>query len=750
MSTATPKPKKNMGQPEPRLDGRAKVTGAARYAADQPVMNPAYAWLVTSAIAKGRITAIDRTEAQKVPGILHIMTHENRPKLGKFKFFAMGGEAMTAKEPLSTDRIDHEGEIVALIVAERFEDAREAAYKLRVSCDAEQPASGLDSKLAETVEAKKADPKHEDPSVGDAEGAFSAAPVKIDFEYETPVQHHNAIELFATTCVWDGDELTVYEPSQWVIGLQHGLARQIDTDAANVRAISPFIGGAFGSKGTITPRTSLVAMAAKILARPVKLVVTRDQGFTTATYRAETRHHIKLGAEKNGKITSYVHDSWEATSRTDDYLVGGNRSTTAMYAMPNISTKVHLVRADRNTPGFMRSPPEVPYMYAFEAALDELAIALKMDPVELRRKNDTDKNPVNGAPYTSRSLMKCYDEASKAFGWSKRNPEPGSMRDGDWLVGWGCATAAYPTQMAPSIVRVQYSADNKIRVQAASHDVGTGAYTVIGQMAAEMLGADMKNVKVELGDSRLPAGPVAGGSITTASTCSAVKLACEAILKKLTGLSDVKEVTVRNGKIRTSSGKSEDIAEVFKRLGVDTLEEMGEYIPKGVEPGALAAAQKGELKVVGGAGKTSTMFAFGAEFVEVRVHSRTREIRVPRIVGAFAGGHIKNTRTANSQYLGGLVWGISSALHEETEIDRRYARYVNDNLAEYLVPVNADIQDVDIIMVPEVDTEVNPAGIKGIGELANVGTAAAIANAVHHATGIRVRKLPIRLEKLIA
>jgi xanthine dehydrogenase YagR molybdenum-binding subunit len=389
-------------------------------------------------------------------------------------------------------------------------------------------------------------------------------------------------------------------------------------------------------------------------------------------------------------------------------------------------------------------------MYAFEAALDELAIALKMDPVELRRRNDTDKNPVSGAPYTSRSLMKCYDEASKAFGWKKRNPEPGSMRDGDWLVGWGCATAAYPTLMAPSIVRVQYSADNKVRVQNASQDVGTGAYTVIGQMAAEMLGADMKNVKVELGDSRLPAGPVAGGSITTASTCSAVKLACEAILKKLTGLADVNGVTIKDGKIKTSNGKAEKVAEVFKRLGVDSLEETGEFIPKDGKPGDLAAAQKGEVKIVGGVGKTSTMYAFGAEFVEVRVHSRTREIRVPRIVGAFASGHIKNTRTANSQYLGGLVWGISSALHEETEIDRRYARYVNDNLAEYLVPVNADIQDVDIIMVPEVDTEINPAGIKGIGELSNVGTAAAIANAVHHATGIRVRKLPIRLEKLMA
>ena len=748
MSTATPQPKENMGKPEPRLDARAKVTGAARYGADQPVVNPAFAWLVTSSIARGRITAIDSSAAAAVPGVLHIMTHENRPKLGAFKFFGVGGEAMTAKPPLSTDRIDHEGEIVALIVAERFEDAREASYKMKISYEVEEPSSYLGSKLAEMKEAKAANPEHEDPSIGDADAAFAAAPVKIDFEYETPPQHHNAIELYATTCVWNGDELTVYEPSQWVIGLQHGLAREIGVDPANIHAVSPYIGGAFGSKGSITPRTSLIAMAAKTLGRPVKLVVPRDQGFTTATYRAETRHHIKFGAEQDGTIMSYWHEAWELTSRADDYAVGGTKNTTAMYQSPNVWSKVHLVKTDRNTPGFMRSPGEVPYMYALEAAMDELAVALKMDPVELRRKNDTDKNPTNGAPYTSRSLMKCYDEAAKAFGWSKRTPEPGSMRDGDWLIGWGCATACYPTQMAPSSARVHFTADNKLRIQAGSHDVGTGAYTVIGQMAAERLGVDMKNVKVELGDSKLPPGPVSGGSVTTASTCSAVLLACEAILKKLTGANDAKGIVVKDGKVTLADGSSRNVEDLFNKLGVASIEELGEFVPKDAKPGDLAASQKGEVKIVGGAGKTSTMFAFGAEFVEVRVHSRTREIRVPRIVGAFAGGHIKNTRTANSQYLGGLVWGISSALHEETEIDRRVARYVNDNIAEYMIPVNADIEDVEIILVPEVDTEVNPAGIKGIGELSNAGTAAAVANAVYHATGIRIRKLPIGLEKL--
>jgi xanthine dehydrogenase YagR molybdenum-binding subunit len=448
-------------------------------------------------------------------------------------------------------------------------------------------------------------------------------------------------------------------------------------------------------------------------------------------------------------MTSYHHEGWEVTSRADDYAVSGTENTVAMYATPNVKTKVHLVKADRNTPGFMRSPPEVPYMFALESAIDELAVALNMDPVELRRRNDTDKNPTNGAPYTSRSLMKCYDEAARAFGWSRRTPAPGSMSDGDWLIGWGCATAAYPTLLSPAVVRVQLTAAHKVRVEVAAHDVGTGAYTVIGQMAADMLGAKMSDVIVELGDSRLPPGPISGGSITTASACSAVKLACEAILRRLAGTSDLKAVVIEGDTLRMPGGKTEKLADAFKRLGVGPLEELGQFVPDGSKPDALAGVYKGDFGIGGGAGEKSTMFAFGAEFVELRIHRRTHEIRVPRIVGAFAGGRIMNTRTANSQYLGGLIWGVSSALHEATEIDRRNARYINDNIAEYLIPVNADIGDVEIIMVPEVDDKVNPAGIKGIGELSNVGTNAAVANAVYHATGKRIRTLPIRIENLV-
>jgi len=746
---AAPAPDRNMGNPEPRIDGRLKVTGTAQYAADFPAEGVAYAMLVTSSIARGRIIAIDTTDASGIPGVLHVMTHENRPSLGKFTFFGAGGEATTAKPPLDSDRIDHEGEIVALVIAETLEAAGEAADAVRVQYQEEKPTADFDAEGIEIVAAKGRVARHrEDPAVGDFDTAFREAEVKIDVTYQTPPQHHNAIELFSTTCQWNGTNLSVFEPSQWVVGLQNGLARQIGADAAAIEVHSPFIGGAFGSKGSVNPRTALVALAAKVLNRPVKLVVNRDQGFTTATYRAETKHRLRLAASRSGLITAYGHESWELSSRTDDYVVAGTEISTAMYAIPNILTKVNIAKADRNTPGFMRSPPEVPYMFALESAMDELAHELGIDPVDLRRRNDAKVNPITNAPYTSRSLVECFDAAAKAFGWQKRDPGIGKMSDGDWLIGQGCATATYPTQMAPAAARVRLAADGSVMVQIASQDVGTGAYTVIGQQASERLGVPLEKVKVLLGHSSLPAGPVAGGSVTTASSCSAVKAACEAIIRRLAGNKPVDSFALKDGLV-ISQDESKSLSQVFGELGVGAIEEYGEYLPDGVEPSALADMYKGKLKIVGGPGKKNTMCAFGAEFVEVRVHKRTRQIRVPRIVGAFAAGRIMNTRTARSQLMGGMIWGISSALHEATDVDPRNARYINDNLADYLVPVNADIDQVEVILLPEEDDKVNPAGVKGIGELGNVGTAAAVTNAVFHATGTRIRELPVRLEKLL-
>ena len=761
MSIAAPEPKANMGQPVPRYDAVAKVTGRAEYAADTPLNRPAYAYLVTSAIAKGRIDSFDLAAARQVRGLIDIVTHENAEKLKEAKLFSNGGYASTAIQPLKSAEIAQDGQIIAVVLGETFEAAREAAHAVKVNYTAANPTASFDSPGTTSARAKgQLAQFKEDPKVGDFARAFEEAEVKVTASYETPTQHHNPMELFATSCVWNGDSLTVYEPSQYVHGLKNGVAEQLGIDADKVRVINPYVGGAFGSKGSMTPRTAIIASIARRLGRPVKLVATRDQGFTIATYRAETRHEIKLGAGRDGKLTALRHEGWEISSRADAYAVGGTKTTTRLYACPNIESLVSIVRADRNTPGFMRSPPEVPYMFALESAMDELAVQLNMDPIELRRINDTTKEPIKGNPYTSRSLMTCFDQGAKAFGWAQRNGKPKSMSDGDWLIGYGCATTCYPTQMAPAAARIRLQRDGRARVEIAGHEIGNGAYTVIGQAAAEKLGVPLEKVAVFIGDSDLPPAPVAGGSNSTASTCSAVMMVCDQIRQRLfkalmpnETLVDKAKETVGVGQTPSSrAAKSDrplDLEQAFDALGVSVVEEYGEWKPEGAPIDSFHAMHNGQMRMVGGDQmKDKIAYAFGAEFVEVRINRWTHEIRVPRLVGAFAAGHIMNPRTARSQLLGGLIWGMSSALHEATEIDARYARYVNDNLADYLVPVNADVPSVEVILVPEEDQQINPAGIKGLGELGNVGTNAAVCNAIFHATGQRIRKLPVRLENL--
>ena len=534
MTVAAPEPKANMGQPIPRYDAVAKVTGKAAYAADMPLVNPAYAYLVTSSIAKGRIDSFDLAEARQVRGVIDIVTHENAEKLKEAKLFSNGGYSSTTNQPLRSNEISEEGQIVAIVVAETYEAAREASRLIKVNCTAAAPSATFGSPGLTTAPAKgQVVQFKEDPKVGDFSKAFGQAAVKVEAEYETPPQHHNPMELFATSCVWNGDSLTIFEPSQYVHGLKNGVATQLGIDADNVRVINSYVGGAFGSKGSMTPRTAIIASIARRLRRPVKLVATRDQGFNIATYRAETRHRIQLGAGQDGKLTSLRHEGWEISSRADAYVVGGTSTTTRLYDCPNVESLVSIVRADRNTPGFMRSPPEVPYMFALESAMDELAVQLKMDPIELRRINDAKKEPIGGKPYTSRSLMDCFDAGAKAFGWADRNSQPKSMSDGDWLIGYGCATTCYPTQMAPSAARVRLQRDGRTRVEIAGHEIGNGAYTVIAQAAAEKLGVPVEKVTVLIGDSDLPPAPVAGGSNSTASTCSAVMMVCEQVRQRL-------------------------------------------------------------------------------------------------------------------------------------------------------------------------------------------------------------------------
>ena len=708
-----------IGTSTTRLDGPAKVTGSAHYGSDVLIAEPAYGVLVTSAIACGRIVTINEELARDVKGVLDIFTYKNIGKIDGGKTFDGGGYMGSSIAPMASEEIHYDGQIVALVVADTFEAAREAAHRLNVRYDARRPSASFDSPGAETVAGAKASKKHEDPKVGDATSAFATAPVKIDANYQTATEHHNPIELFTTTCAWQNGKLTVWESSQNMWGFKNGLAKQLGIKADDIHVVSPFVGGAFGSRGSLTQRTAIVARAAQTLNRPIKLMTTREQGFTIATYRAETRHKIQLGATRDGKLIALRHEGEEVTSRPDPYMVSGTASSTRVYACPNIDSSVSIVYVDRNTPGFMRSPPETPYLFPLESAMDELAYALDMDPVKLRLINDTQNEPIKGLPYTSRSLAQCFEAATNRFGWSKRDPRPGSMRDGDWLVGWGTATTMYPTNIAACAARVTQYPDGTARVQVATHEIGQGIYTVCALIVSGQLGMNAENVTVELGDSTLPPAPVAGGSNSTASVSHAVTKACVEILDK---------------RAKGAQG---------------TIEAYVENIPEGAPTTAHEMMQKGQPAFVRGeANKKNIRYAFGAQFVEVRVHRFTREIRVPRAVGAFAAGHIVNPKTAKSQLMGGMIWGISAALHEKSEMDQRAARYVNKDLAEYLIPVNADIGEIDVIMVPEEDTTVNPLGIKGIGELGNVGMNAAVANAVFHATGVRVRHIPIRLEEL--
>ena len=739
-SKAAPAPKENMGQPIARYEARQKVMGGKIYSSDLPVPGKkAYAWMVTSTIAKGRVTGIDETAAKAVPGVLMIMTHKNRPALGDIASFLKGGMFVTDNNTLSGPTIEHEGQPVAMIVAETFEGAREAAHKLKVGYAAESPSATFESPGVTTRPMGEINPRYKPVKFKDAAAALAGSAHRVDAEYSTPIQHHNSMELYSTTAYWDDGKLVLHEPSQFVWGLRKGAAAQMKMDEDNVRVKSPFVGGAFGGKGAITVRTALAALAARQLKRPVELVATRAQGFTISGNRQETQHKISLGCDAQGKLTGYDHSMWEFTSRVTPYNNGGLDNCAAMYDFGAVSGQNYIVQGDRNVPNFMRSPAEVPNIYALESAMNELAAAANIDPVAFRKMNDTRVNVTNGAPYTSRSVNACWDAAVASFGWDKRNPEPGSMRDGDWLIGWGCAMATYPTQMAPSAAKIVLRKNGTALIEVAAHDVGTGCYTIAAQAAGERLGIDPSRITVQMGDSRLPPGPISGGSISTASVTSAICDGCDRLLKSL-GL------TADDAK---ASDSADRLAAALARSGRPEAEATGAWAPIGAPDDAIDRLYDGGLVFVGGAGEKRTMFAFGAEMVEVRINARTREIRVPRMVGAFAAGRIMNPRTAHSQYMGGMIWGMASALLEATEIDHKRARYTNDNIAEYHLAVNADIPDVDVIMVPEVDDEINILGVKGIGELSNVGTAAAITDAVWHATGKRVRDLPVTIDKII-
>ncbi len=729
-----------VGQPVNRLDGRLKVTGGARYAAEFPARGLVHAVLVQSTIAAGSVLAVDTADAKRQPGVLAIITPDDAPRLQ-----SKHASEQTITAPLLQDKnIVYNGQHVAVVIADTLDRALEAAGRVRVQYRQTEAVTVMDQALGQAVT-----PKHfrngerpPDSRRGDPDAAFAAAPIKLDVTYTTPVEHHNPMEPHATIAAWDGDRLTVWTATQGISGAQSTLAALFGLDPANVRVISPYVGGGFGCKGNTWPPATLAAMAARVVGRPVKLVLTRQQMFTSNGYRPRTIQKLKLAAATDGALLAMRHDGLSQMSQPilGEFVEPVALATEMLYACPNVAVSHRIVPVNQGLPTYMRAPGELSGVFALESAMDELAVALRMDPVELRLRNYAETDPHEGKPFSSKRLRECYAQAAAAFGWSRRNPAPRSMRDGRWLVGLGMATATYPNNRRPAAARVRLGADGTALVQSGTQDIGTGTYTVMAQVAADELGLPLSRVRFELGDTDYPKAPVSGGSSTVPSVSPAVVAACTAVKAKLFELAladpragfqgvSVADLRFEKGAVVGPSGRVR-VAELLARKNLESIE-------------AAAESKPGDEK------KQYSLHAFGAQFAEVRVDPDTGEIRVSRYVGAFDGGRVLNAKTARSQLIGGITYGIGMALLEATEIDAETGRIVNANIAEYLVPVNADVPAIETILVESDDRTGNPVGVKGLGELPMVGTAAAIANAVWHATGVRVRDLPIRLEDVL-
>lgn len=735
-----------IGQPMDRVDGRVKVMGRATYAYEHDVPNAVYGALVMSSIAKGRIVSMDTRDAERAPGVLLVMTHANSMKLPQLQKQSKSSPSGRVVQVLQDNVVRYANQPIGVVVAQTIENALEGAHLVHVRYAAEAHHVDLERRLAEAYTPEKAGGGDE-PSVshrGDMEAGLAEADARVDPVYWTPFEVHNAMEPHATIAVWDApDRLTIYDATQGVFTDRRRVASLFGLQPENVRVISPYLGGGFGSKGPVWSHVILAAMAAKQVNRPVKLALERPQMFGMVGFRSQTRQALRVGAKRDGTMTALSHDTVCHTSTFDEFVEACSLSARMLYQAPNNGTSHKLVRSDIGTPSYMRAPGEAPGTYGLEAAMDEMAHALKMDPVEFRLKNYAESDPEEKKPWSSKSLRECYRLGGERFGWSKRPLEPRSMREGSDLIGWGMATAVYPTRRSESHASARLHADGTFSVDAGTQDLGTGTYTIMTQIAAESFGVAPHQVKFRLGDTTLPQTPVSGGSQTAASTGSAVYLAAQALKEELiqmavrdsqsplSGLS-AQDIVLENGRLysRSDPSKGETFSTLIARSGQSYLE-------------AKADAKPGAEK------EQYSMYAFGAQFAEVRVDAELGHIRVSRMVGCFGAGKILNAKTARSQFLGGMVWGIGMALYEQAAMDERLGRWVNNNLSEYLVPVNLDVGEIEALWVDEKDDHVNPIGAKGIGEIGITGAAAAVANAVFHATGVRVRDLPITLDKVL-
>lgn len=737
-----------IGTPISRVDGRAKVTGAAKYAAEYNLSGLAHGSVVTSSIAKGRVVSIDVNQALRVDGVIDVLTHENRPQMadtdGAYKDeTAPDGSPF---RPLYDDRIKFSGQPIALVVAEGPEIARFAASLVRVEYDQGAHVTDVylrrDEAIALQAPANPAENPFAPPRPrGAAEQALAAAEVRHQGEYYVPIEHHNPMEPFASTVIWDGGgKLTIYDKTQGVQNVQRYLCGVFDMQPDDVRVMSPFMGGGFGSGLRPQFQVVLAVLAARALERSVRVVLRRQQMYVLG-YRPAMIQRIELGASAGGTLDVITHEAITVTSQYEDFHRQETGWSGLLYKCPNAKYEHKLARLDLATPCDMRCPSAATGVYALECAMDELAVALKLDPLELRLRCYSDRDQNTDRPYSSKSLRACYRQGAEAFGWDRRSPEPRSMRDGSELVGWGMATGIWEALQAPITVRIALSANGHAEVSCATSDIGTGTYTIMAQVAADMLGLPLDNVSIKLGDSTLPQSPVEGGSWIAASVANGIATTSRAVREQLLGLAKrmrnspladaaPDEVALVDGQLvsKRDASRAVPIADAMRHGAVDRIEQ-----------------EKATTFADDGSHAHNT---HSAVFAEVKVDGELGVIRVARVVNTVAAGRILNPKTAASQIMGSVVWGIGMALHEETLIDHKFGRIINANIAEYHVPVNADVHDIKVIFVDEPDDIINPLGIKGLGEIGIVGVAAAIANAVYHATGKRVRDLPITLDKM--
>ncbi|TPG37726.1 xanthine dehydrogenase family protein molybdopterin-binding subunit [Roseomonas nepalensis] len=730
------------GQPITRRDGPLKVTGAARYAADNHPPGLLHAVLATSAIGRGRVTSLDEAAARAHPGVVAVMTPANRPAL------AMDPDDKSVPfsfrmDLLQDQRVRYAGQPVAVVIAETLEAATEGAALLAPRYEAEPAEVSLDEGEAFVPPivgaGAPAELRH-----GDAEAGLAAAANRIEATYETPTQFHNAMEPHGVVAAWDGDALSLDMPTQGFALTVMCLAALFGIPAEGIHIRSPFLGGGFGSKLLTGPQV-LGILAARLVGRPVKLVLRRGQMYGPVTHRAPTRQVLRLGAAPDGGLTALHHHVRTATSRFDDFIEPSGGVSHTLYAAPAIRTTHEAVRLDTGTPGFMRAPGEASGSIALESAMDEMALACSMDPLAFRLRNYAEVEPVSGKPFSSKALRECYAQGAARFGWAGRPLAPRTMRDAQgMLVGWGVGTATFPAHLFQAAARAAIRRDGSGLVEAGAHDMGQGAWTAFTQIAAESLGLDVERVEFRSGTSDLPDAGIAGGSAHTATLGGAIRdaglkavarlaeLATEDPRSPLFGAGNV-GVVARDGRLlrRDDEGRGESFAEILARAGLAEVEAKGSAAP---DPAAAEAYAS---------------HAHGAVFAEVKVDPELGQVRATRIVGAFAAGRIINPRLVRSQYDGGMIWGVSCALHERAAIDRRSGRVMNADLAEYHLPVNADVPSLEAILVEERDPHVNALGIKGVGEIAITGTAGAVANAVWHATGVRARRFPIAVEDLL-